>query len=99
MRQFLPLVGIASSITFGYPATLTPATAQIVPDNTLRVNSRVTPGCTVCTINGGTIRGVNLFHTFSEFSVPTSTSPPGRLLLPMTLGSMPAPKDRGMQAV
>ncbi|MEQ8971899.1 MAG: filamentous hemagglutinin N-terminal domain-containing protein [Coleofasciculus sp. C1-SOL-03] len=44
--------------------------AQIVPDNTLPVNSQVT-GCPVCTIEGGTIRGVNLFHSFQEFGVQT----------------------------
>ncbi|MEH2378264.1 MAG: S-layer family protein [Nostoc sp.] len=48
-----------------------PVYAQIIPDNTLEVNSRVAPGCTACTIEGGTVRGSNLFHSFSEFSVPT----------------------------
>lgn len=44
---------------------------QIVPDGTLPSNSRVTSGCTACAIDGGTVQGVNLFHSFREFSVPT----------------------------
>jgi filamentous hemagglutinin family protein len=44
--------------------------AQIIPDNTLPTNSTVAPGCTVCTIEGGTVRDSNLFHSFEQFSVP-----------------------------
>jgi filamentous hemagglutinin family protein len=47
------------------------ANAQIIPDNTLPINSQVTPNCTSCTINLGTVKGANLFHSFSEFSIPT----------------------------
>ncbi|MEQ9482875.1 MAG: filamentous hemagglutinin N-terminal domain-containing protein [Coleofasciculus sp. F4-SAH-05] len=49
-----------------------PASSQpIIPDNTLPVNSRVTPDGKVFTIEDGTVRGVNLFHSFQEFSIPT----------------------------
>jgi filamentous hemagglutinin family protein len=44
--------------------------AQIVPDGTLPTPSTVVPGCTACTIDNGTVRGTNLFHSFSQFSVP-----------------------------
>ncbi|XWK88914.1 MAG: filamentous hemagglutinin N-terminal domain-containing protein [Phormidium sp.] len=46
-----------------------PATAQIIPDNT--VNTTVTPNGNINVIEGGTRAGSNLFHSFQEFSVPT----------------------------
>jgi filamentous hemagglutinin family protein len=46
-----------------------PATAQIIPDNT--VNTKVTPNGNINVIEGGTRAGTNLFHSFQEFSVPT----------------------------
>ena len=63
-------VGFALLLLFPFPAI-----AQIIPDNSLgRESSRAVPD----TINnlpsdritGGAIRGVNLFHSLREFSIP-----------------------------
>ncbi|MFP5269140.1 two-partner secretion domain-containing protein, partial [Coleofasciculus sp.] len=70
MRKTTGYASILSSLSVSILTSLSPVSAQIVPDNTLPVNSQVT-GCPVCIIEGGTVRGVNLFHSFEEFSVQT----------------------------
>ncbi|MBW4511594.1 MAG: filamentous hemagglutinin N-terminal domain-containing protein [Scytonematopsis contorta HA4267-MV1] len=62
---------VVINIIFGSLIFTKSATAEIIPDNTLPKNSQVTPGCTICNIQGGTAKGVNLFHSFQEFSIPT----------------------------
>jgi filamentous hemagglutinin family protein len=57
---------LASGIVSLIPAR---AIAQIIPDVTLPNNSRVILGCSDCTIEGGTIRGKVLFHSFDGFSI------------------------------
>jgi len=67
-KKYSPLL---KYITLAYLLFTSPAKAQIIPDNTLPINSLTSPGCQVCTISGGTTQGTNLFHSFQEFSIPT----------------------------
>jgi filamentous hemagglutinin family protein len=60
-----------SVLAFSFSFGISVAKADVVPDATLPIASQVVPGCTVCTIEGGTIRGVNLYHSFDRFSIPT----------------------------
>ncbi|WP_159783018.1 filamentous hemagglutinin N-terminal domain-containing protein [Sodalinema gerasimenkoae] len=50
----------------------TPSLSQLRPDNSLPDNSRLVPEGNQIRIEGGTVRGDNLFHSFQEFSIPES---------------------------
>jgi filamentous hemagglutinin family protein len=74
-RCTLVLSGFLALASFSVLNLNVPALAQIIPDATLgNENSTVTPGATVRggeadLIDGGAIRGSNLFHNFQEFNV------------------------------
>ncbi|MBN4002949.1 filamentous hemagglutinin N-terminal domain-containing protein [Nostoc sp. LPT] len=69
------IIGVLAHVIFGGENH---ALAQITPDGTLGNNSsRITPnvnikGSAADRIDGGTIRGANLFHSFREFNVGES---------------------------
>lgn len=60
---------ILSSLVGGYLAIAPSAMAQIVPDATLPQPTTVFTEGNTQIIEGGTVRGNNLFHSFDQFSV------------------------------
>jgi filamentous hemagglutinin family protein len=62
---------ILSSLVGGYLAIAPSAIAQIVPDATLPQPTTVFTEGNTLIIEGGTVRGNNLFHSFDQFSVLT----------------------------
>lgn len=61
---------LVNSITFGFLAIAAAAQAQVTPDSTTASN--VTLSGNTFEITGGTSAGQNLFHSFTNFSVPES---------------------------
>lgn len=51
-----------------------PVSAQITPDKTLPINSQIAHNANTNIIEGGTIKGSNLFHSFEQFSVLPGTT-------------------------
>ncbi|MEM9539515.1 MAG: S-layer family protein [Cyanobacteria bacterium P01_E01_bin.42] len=66
MQHFYPKFSV---LCLGLSLLTLPVYADVIPDNTLGTTS--SPGSTF-KIEGGTQRGTNLFHSFSEFSIDSN---------------------------
>ncbi len=67
----VPLSGFKSGVMSYLLLISMPVNAQIIPDTTLPSNSHVEHEGNTNRIEGGTIKGSNLFHSFEKFSVLT----------------------------
>ncbi len=66
---------IALTRTQGFACQSFSALAQVIPDATLGAESSlVNSSGSIYQIDGGAIRGGNLFHSFSNFSLPTGST-------------------------
>lgn len=73
IKQYVHQFWIANGIVLCGLATISPTQAQIASDGTLSTNVKTTDNLNF-TISDGNRAGSNLFHSFSEFSVPTRGS-------------------------
>nr|WP_317265247.1 S-layer family protein [Arthrospira sp. SH-MAG29] len=95
---------MACAMYFNLCTLSSPAQAQIRPDRTLPQNSIVTPQGNIINIEGGTVAGNNLFHSFGEFSLTTGSvalfnnSPDIQNIISRVTGGMPSNIDGLIQA-
>jgi len=69
MKRIISIFSYLSSLCLFLNGSI--VKAQIESDKTLLINSNVIRNGLKFTINGGTVRGNNLFHSFQKFNVPT----------------------------